>query len=279
MSIAESIWPSLLSQGTTIAVLIAVPYLFRDAILRFINDKISLASKKELQSREHEFKTQFDEVRRDFERIQLTQEKFLTAFLEVSSERAKAVSKREIEAAEAIWASVETLNRLLLSATTADMLKFDAIEKLGTSDLAKFGQLAGIFTKELTPEFMAKVNCQGARLYVNDTAWAFYHAYSMIILSGGLRMMALETGVPSSVFDETALKKAILDALPHQKPTLEKYPNMMNSLFLDELREALLKELKRSIRGEQSTEKETAIARAILSELPSEVPMPKTGQA
>ena len=57
---------------------------------------------------------------------------------------------------------------------------------------------------------MAKVNCHEARLYVNDTAWAFYHAYSMIILSGGLRMMALETGVPSSIFDETALKKAIL---------------------------------------------------------------------
>ena len=279
MSIAESIWQSLLSQGTAIAVLIAVAYLFRDAILRFIDDKISLASTKKLQSREHEFKTQFEAVRSDFERIQSTQEKFLTAFLEVSSERAKVVSKREIEAAEAIWGSVETLNRLLLSAKTADMLKFDAIEKLGTSDRAKFGQLAGIFTKELTPEFMAKVNCQEARLYVNDTAWAFYHAYSMIILSGGLRMMALETGVPLSILEDPALKKAILDALPHQKATLEKYPNMMNSLFLDELREALLKELKRSIRGEQSTEKETAIARAILSELPSVVPMPKTGQA
>ena len=279
MSIAESIGQSLLSQGAAIGVLIAVAYLFRDAILRFINEKISLASKKELQSREHEFKTQFDEVRRDFERIQSTQEKFLTAFLEVSSERAKAVSKREIEAAEAIWSSVETLNRLLLSAKTADMLNIGAIEQLGTSERARFGQLAGIFTKEFTPEFMAKVNCQQARLYVNDTAWAFYHAYSMIILSGGLRMMAVETGVPSSLLDETALKKAILDALPHQKPTLEKYPNMMNSLFLDELREALLKELKRSIHGEQSTEKETAIARAILSALPSEVSIPKTGQA
>ena len=279
MSIAESIGQSLLSQGAAIGVLIAVAYLFRDAILRFINDKISLASKKELQSREHEFRTQFDEVRRDFERIQSTQEKFLTAFLEVSSERAKAVSKREIEAAEAIWSSVETLNRLLLSAKTADMLNVDAIEQLGNSERARFGQLAGIFTKELTPEFMAKVNCQQARLYVNDTAWAFYHAYSMIILSGGLRMMALETGVPSSLLDETALKKAILDALPHQKPTLKKYPNMMNSLFLDELREALLKELKRSIHGEQSTEKEKSIARAILSVLPSEVSIPKTGQA
>ena len=92
-------------------------------------------------------------------------------------------------------------------------------------------------------------------------------------------MMALETGVPSSLLDETALKKAILDALPHQKPTLEKYPNMMNSLFLDELREALLKELKKSIHGEQPTAEEKAIARAILSALPSEVSIPKTGQA
>ena len=39
MSIAESIWQSLLSQGTTIAVFVTVAYLFRDAILRFINDK------------------------------------------------------------------------------------------------------------------------------------------------------------------------------------------------------------------------------------------------
>ena len=279
MSIVESILQSLLSQGTAITVIIAVAYLFRDAILRFINERISLASKTELQSREHEFKTEFEQVRREFERMQSTQEKFLTAFLEVSSVRAKAVSKREIKAAEAIWSSVETLNRLLLSAKTADILNVGAIEQLGTSERARFAQLAGIFTKELTPEFMAKVNCQQARLYVNDTAWAFYHAYSMIILSGGLRMMALETGIPPSLLDETALKKAILEALPHQKPTLEKYPNMMNSLFLDELREALLKELKRSIHGEQSTEKETAIARAILSALPIEMPMPKTGQA
>ena len=278
MSIAESIGQSLLSQGAAIGVLIAVAYLFRNAILQFINEKISLASKRELQSREYEFKTQFDEVRRDFERIQSTQEKFLAAFLEVSSERAKAVSKREIEAAEAIWSSVETLNRLLLSAKTVDMLNIGAIEQLGTSERVKFGQLAGTFTKELTPEFMAKVNCQQARLYVNDTAWAFYHAYSMIILFGAFRMMALETGVPSSLLDETALKKAILDALPHQKPTLEKYPNMMNSLFLGELSEALLKELKRSIHGEQPTEEEKAKARAILSALPSEVSIPKTGQ-
>ena len=270
-----NIGQSLLSQGTAIAVLVAVAYLFRDAIFRILSDKISLASKKELQAREHEFKTHFDDVRRNFERIQSTQEKFLTVILEVSSERAKSVSMREIEAAEAIWTSVETLNGLLPSAMAADLLKLDAIEELETSEQDRLKQLASIFTKELTPEFMAKVSCQGARLYVNNTAWAFYHANSMIVLSGVLRMTALQTGVPTSIFDRVALKDAILDALPHQKPTLEKYPNMMNSLFLDELRDALLEELKKSIHGEQSTEKESAMARAILSALPNEVPVPK----
>ena len=93
-------------------------------------------------------------------------------------------------------------------------------------------------------------------------------------------MTALETGIPvSSVLDESALKKAILEALPHQKPTFEKYPDIRSSLFLDELRAALLNELRKSIHGEQSTENEAARARAILGALPNSVPMPGEGQA
>ena len=260
-------------------ILIALVYFFRSAILRFINDRISLASKRELQSRQHEFEERFDKARRDFESIQSTQEKFLTAFLETSSERMKAVSKREIEAAEAIWASVDKLNQLLLPATTADMMKFDAIDGLKGLDRARFQEFAGLFTKGLTPEFMKEANCQWTRLYVNETAWAFYQAYLTILLSGSLRMMAVEAGIPvSSTFDESAVKKAILEALPHQTPTFEKYPDIRSTLFLDELRAALLRELRKSIHGEQSTEKDAARARAILATLPNEVPMPRGEQ-
>ena len=92
--------------------------------------------------------------------------------------------------------------------------------------------------------------------------------------------MTAEAGLPvSSLLDEGAVKKAILEALPHQKPTFEKFPDITNSLFLDELRAALLRELRKSIHGEQSTEKEAARARAILATLPNEVPIPREGQA
>ncbi len=275
MSVTEHILQWLLSPVIAIAVLGSLIFIFREGILRLIGERLSLATQRDLQSRQHDFEQKLDEVRRASERIQLTQQRVLASLLEISSERAKVVSKREIEAAEAIWASVDKLNRLLITAQTADVLKFDAIEELDTSDRAKFRTIVKMFTNNLTPDFMESVNCQWTRLYVNEAAWAFYHAYSMILLSSAIRMMAVESGITdSTLFDKTVLREAILEALPHQKPTFEKFPNIGSSLFLDELRQALITELRKSIHGEQSTEKEAEKARAILNALPTEIPIP-----
>ena len=275
MSTTEHVWQWILSPAVAIVFVGALAYIFREGILRLIGERLSLATQRDLQSRHHKFEQELDQVRRDFERMQSTQQRVLASLLEISSERAKAVSKREIEAAEAIWASVDKLNCLLVTATTADALNFDAIEELNGSDRAKINEIANVLTNNLTPEFMESINCQWTRLYVNDAAWAFYHAYSMILLSGAVRMMALGSGLSHSThFDKTILKEAILEALPHQKSTFEKFPNVGSSLFLEELRQALVTELRKSINGEQSSEKEMEMARAILDALPKDVPMP-----
>lgn len=275
MSATEHVWQWILSPAVAIVFVGALIYIFREGILRLIGERLSLATQRDLQSRHHKFEQELDQVRRDFERMQSTQQRVLASLLEISSERAKAVSKREIEAAEAIWASADKLNRLLVTATTADALNFDAIEELSASDRAKFNEIANVLTNNLTPEFLESINCQWTRLYVNDAAWAFYHAYSMILLSGAVRMMALGRGLSHSIhFDKTILKEAILEALPHQKSTFEKFPNVGSSLFLEELRQALVTELRKSINGEQSSEKEMEKARAILDALPKDVPMP-----
>ena len=275
MSTTEYILQWLLSPAVTIMLLGGLIYFFRDGMLRLIGERLSLSTQRNLQSRQHNFEKELEEVRRDFERIQSTQQRVLVSLLEISSERAKAVSKREIEAAEAIWASAVKLDRLLVTAKTVDLLKFEAIEELDASDRAKFNTILKVFTNNLTPEFMESVNCQWTRLYVNEAAWAFYQAYSMILLSGAVRMMAVESGIADSThFDKTVLKKAILEALPHQKPTFDKFPNIGSSIFLEELRQALITELRKSIHGERSTEKEAEKARAILNALPKEVPIP-----
>ena len=279
MSFAENVWnllsPSVLAAG----LVVGIGYLFRDGILKYVGQKITLASQKELQSRQHQFKEKIDEAGRDFEKRQSMQQRFLTSFLEVSSQRVKAVSKREIEAAEAIWASVNKLNALIMTAKTADLLKFDAIENLSALDREKLKDVAKVFTKNATPEFFESVNCNWARLYVNDAAWAFYHAYSKILLTGVVRMIALATGMPlKSASDDPALSKAILEALPHQKPTFEKFPDIDSTLFLEELRQALLSELRKSINGEQSTDKEAEKARAILNALPTNASVPSEWQ-
>ena len=275
MDLTNHFWQWLLSPVASMLLITGVIYLFRDGILRILSARLNLNAQKELQSNQQKFEQEIDRVRREFDRIQATQEKMLTSLLEISSERAKSVSKREIEASEAIWASVNKLNGLLVTAQAADFLDFDAIEALEGSDRAKVNQIVKLFTKLLTPEFMKSINCQWTRLYVNETAWAFYHAYSMILLSGAIRMMAVECGFANSkFFDNKVLRDAILEALPHQRPTFQKFPNVGSSLFLDELRQALIIELRKSIQGEISTEKEAERARAILDALPNEVSIP-----
>ena len=225
MSVVEDVWHWLLSPVIAIILFGGMVYFFRDGILRFISEKLSLVTQKELQARQHQFEEKANEVKRGFEKIQSTQERVLTSLLEISSERAKAISGREMEAAEAIWASVDKLNRLVVTARTADVLKFDAFEELSASDRAKFNEVVRVFTRDLSPEFMESVNCQWTRLYVNEAAWAFYHAYSTILLSSAVRLMAVESGISgSTLFDKSVLKKAILEALPHQKPTFKKFP-------------------------------------------------------
>lgn len=275
MDVTDHFWQWILSPVVSMLLIMGVAYLFRDGILQILNAKLNLNVQKKLQSNQQKFEQEIDRVRREFDRIQATQERILTSLLDISSERAKSISKREIEASEAIWESVNKLNGLLVTSQAADFFDFDAIEKLEGSDREKVNQIVKLFTKILTPEFMKSVNCQWTRLYVNETAWAFYHAYSMILLSYALRMMAVESGFSSSkYFDYKALRKAILEALPHQRPTFEKFPNVRISLFLDELRQALIVELRKSIQGETSTEKEVERARAILDALPNEVSIP-----
>ena len=106
MSVVEDVWHWLLSPVIATILFGGAVYFFRDGILRFTSEKLSLATQKELQSRQHQFEEKANEVKRGFERIQSTQERVLTSLLEISSERAKAFSGREMEAAEAIWASV-----------------------------------------------------------------------------------------------------------------------------------------------------------------------------
>ena len=252
--------------GFAVLLLIGVATLCRDTILRYLSKKLDLESQKTLQSRQHRFEEKFDEIRRDFER----QEKFLTSFLDVSSERTKLISQQELKAAEAIWASMNKLNSFLVTTHTADLLKFDKIDEADEADRQKFKAIAKVFSGDLTSDFLASTNCQWARLYVNEAAWAFYSAYSTIVLTGTMQMKAVELGQPAAAaIDRSALKKAILEALPHQKPTLEKFPDIRATIFLDELRNALLSELKKSIHGEQSTAKEVERARAILNALPN----------
>lgn len=275
MTFVENLWSWLSSAGISVAIIIAILAaiwrIFRDVILTNLREKLGVESQKELQSRQHQFEKKCEEVRQDF----TMKEKLLISILDVSSERSKAISQRKLEAVEAIWESINKLNTLLLSNIIADRIDFEVVDKLEEIDRKKMEIFAQPFIKDFDSDFLKSVNCTWTRLYVSETAWAFYHAYFMILSFSALQMKALELGQPvSALTNKEPLRKAILDALPHQKSTFEKFPDLFESIFLEELREAVLRELKRTINGDHPTKEELDRAKAILAEVEN-IPKPK----
>ncbi len=261
----------LVQPGVTVAILGGMGYIFRESILRVLGERVAHSSKQVLQDRQHQFDIRLEQIRQDFERFSSKQAQIWSSVLDVSSDRAKEVSKREIEAAEAIWSSANKLGELLPTAQLADVLNFEEIESSPSRDREKYQNLADMLTKSFTPQYMSEVSCDWARLFVNESAWAFYTAYLQIIIVGASRMKVLAIGSHlKKVEVQAGLKKAILEALPHQKQTFDEFPDINGTLFLEELKQALVIELKRSIQGEQSSSAELQKAKAILNALAEE---------
>lgn len=106
---------------------------------------------------------------------------------------------------------------------------------------------------------------------MSEIAWVLFLAYNRLLTFGTLQMTALAFDQPSSsIKDKSFLRKAISDALPHHKQTLDKSPDFFCSDYFDELRQAVLNELTRSIDGYAPTKDEMDKARAILAELDKE---------
>ncbi len=264
----ESFIGWLVSSGFAAALIVGIGLLFRESILKVVGERVALSSQKVLQERQHAFELQIKQVQLDFERLNSKQDQILSSVLDVSSDRAKEVSKREIEAAEAIWSSVGKLDELFAPAQIAEILKFDEIEAASSSDRKKFEELAEMLTKTFTPEFAKDLRCDWARLFVNESAWAFYSAYHSILMTGAIRLKTLAIGAPLTGPEiNSGLKKAILEALPHQEPTFEKFPDVSSTIFLQEIKQALVIELRRSIQGEHSSSAEVKKSIAILDAL------------
>lgn len=266
MSYSDTIFNHLTSPILTLAVLSAVAYFFRDIIFHAISTRVNKAATSEINRVQHQLDLQLREVSAKLERDKGRDELLLQTLLNTSSGRVVELNKREIAAAEAVWDSISKLDGLTVALQFSEILDFEEIVASDKMEQEKFSEIAKMVTQNFPDNFSDKVNVIWTRLYLSEKAWALYSAYSIIILTGALKMKALAFGLPNiGMADVKEIRKSVVKALPHQEALFEKFPNPYNSLFLSELKSALVEELQKTIRGESASSKDITAAREILA--------------
>jgi hypothetical protein len=89
-----------------------------------------------------------------------------------------------------------------------------------------------------------------AKPYLTPMAWAYFNAYSSISLLGVMQVYMLANGLADKdLLKHESINNLVKATLPHQMKGIEEHGTGFAFFLLDELEEALLKELRAGLAG------------------------------
>lgn len=207
--------------------------------------------KSELRSRESEISTLRDTV------------------LTGRNQRQALVDKRRIEAVETLWKGVVELQRFkaLSNAMVAINMEVATAESAKDSKVRQLFEMLNKFAPPIETLKPSTVSCE--RPFVSPVAWAYFSALQTILYGSFARAKALEFGVKDiNKFMNTEHEKKLLKAaLPHQKEFIDKFDSTAYFYLIEELEEALLKELNNIMDGKASDQESLKRASEIQKEI------------
>jgi hypothetical protein len=89
---------------------------------------------------------------------------------------------------------------------------------------------------------------------VPELAWAYFSAYTTIIVGSNIQFIALKSGIPDAdtlITDEN-VKKIIKAALPHQAKFVDENSQEAYFFLLEEIELRLLAELRKIVEGREA---------------------------
>ena len=159
--------------------------------------------------------------------------------------------ERRLKAVEELWKAVTELQPAKLTCELMGIIKFEEAAK----HAAKDPKTRLLFESVDIGKFdLTKADIKGARLsrpFLSPMAWAYYSAYTSIIVYAKMQIEALKRGVDSKYFDEEPSKKLVKTALPHYNDLIDKYGTAAYHLFLDELENKILDEIGITLKGDE----------------------------
>jgi hypothetical protein len=225
---------------------------------------------------QHHFDRQIERLRAEFreseERLKSTlrdRESEIAALratiLSGTAGRQALLDKRRFDSVERIWTAVNDLARFRYISGTMATLKVDEIAKsVHDPNIQKFLSFVGSSGPKL--DELTKHAARDERPFVPELAWAYFSAYSSILLGNYAVLKVLQTGLaqPTSFINRDHNKRILKAALPHQSQWIDEVQPEAYHYLLEELENNLLLELRKILDGVEQSAADIERAQTIL---------------
>lgn len=232
---------------TTTTLFAGVVWLARSLILTRLTNSVK-----------NEFDTKLEILRSELKAKETQIEALRSGAMSGLITRQGVLYQRKIEAIDQIWSAVKELEKAKHISATLATLKFEecAKESVRNPQFRSFIEtIGGNFDS-------TNLNLSGAALarpFITPLAWAYYSAFSSVIMSAVVRMQILKIGVDGAekYLNSEQSNNLLKTVLPHQAEYIDKYSHSSHHYLLDEIEQLLLMELK-NIQDGQEADKENA---------------------
>ncbi len=160
-----------------------------------------------------------------------------------------AFDKRQLEAADQLWAANVALSPARTYGIILSNYSFERLSSAAAAD-KKLREVFGSSGLNFDP---GKVDFSGAakaRPFVTPMVWAAYSAIQAAVMHGVARWTLIKSGIENTkLVNDLRVKELIIAALPHWSEHLEQHGPDMYHKALDQLDALLLKELQKMLSG------------------------------
>ena len=176
--------------------------------------------------------------------------------------------QRKLEAIDQIWSATKELEKAKYISGTLSSLKFEACAKESARN-PEFRELIGTIGGNFDLNQIDVSGAALARPFLTPLAWAYYSAYSSVIMLAYSKMQILKVGLDDvgQLLNFENTNNLLKTVLPAHTEYIDKYGSSAHYYLLDEIEQLLLIELKNIQDGHESDRENARRAADITKEV------------
>ncbi|MDQ0074511.1 hypothetical protein J2W34_006335 [Variovorax boronicumulans] len=209
----------------------------------------------------HEFDERLERFRSDLKDKESELQMLRNHALSGLKDRQSALQAKQFEAIDQLWAAWSSFAGLRLSLSIVGTMKYDEMLKISKTDPNMRGLFADLDVFDLKS---VKLDGDMARPYVSPLAWAIFQAYSVLLITGVMKIKQAKHGVGTPLFDDEGITRILKAVLPEHTALIDEIGVGAYPSLLGPLEEKFLSELASMLKGEASEQSSMDQAKKIL---------------